>query len=165
MDNDFMFLSNLVLNQEAVNQIIEFNETTSEYGLTLSKNDATELVETRNEALSSNGRIEFGSGIINKIIYEFFDSPFMHQSDYANTLNELVETFYYFKNETLDKLSDDELISLMREYFDERCLGSVEMLKTRELELLAHNIRFGVEDFTNLDEPEEEEFFQEEDEG
>ncbi|WP_309446508.1 DUF6323 family protein [Desulfosporosinus nitroreducens] len=34
-----------------------------------------ELVETRTFSLKSNGRIEFGGGVIDKIIKEFCDSP------------------------------------------------------------------------------------------
>ncbi len=150
MDNTFLFFSNELINKVATTEIINCNEITYQYGLILSETEAQELVETRTEALNSNGRIEFAGGIIKKIIIEFSDSPYLSQFNYSETLNELIETFYYFKNETLDELSDDELISFMKEHFDHNCQGSVEQLQSKELEILAHNIRFGLNNNVGL---------------
>ncbi|MFT5872186.1 MAG: hypothetical protein ACI8WT_001116 [Clostridium sp.] len=147
MENNFMLIPAVMMNKLAITEIIKCNETTSRYGLMLSKADAQELVVTRSESLSSNGRIEFAGGIINKLIIEFCDSPFISQFNYAATLSELIETFYYFKNETLDEISDDDLILLMKEFFDENCKGSIELLQNRELEELARNIRYGVSNY------------------
>jgi len=146
------------MNTLAVSEIINCNEITSCYGLVLSQSEAQELVETRAEALNNNGRVEFAGGAINKLIIEFCDSPFLSQFNYATTLNELIETFYYFKNETLDEISDDELISLMKKYFDQKCQGSIELLQNRELEMLARNIRYGISGYANLCEDIDESF-------
>jgi len=161
MDTNFMLIPTVLMNKLAITEIISCNEITSRFGLILSQTDAKTLVETRSEALSSNGRIEFKGGIINKLIIEFCDSPFLSQFNYSDTLNELVETFYYFKNETLDEISDDELISLMKEYFDKNCQGSIELLQNRELETLAHNIRYGISDYANLSEDDDSSFDEE----
>jgi hypothetical protein len=161
MSNRVMLFPTLIINKLAITEIINCNEITLRYGLMLSQEEAQELVETRAEALSRNGRMEFAGGIINKLIIEFCDSPFLSQSNYAATLNELIETFYYFKNETLDEISDDELISLMKKYFDQKCQGSVELLQNRELESLARNIRYGISDYADLRE-DSENFFDEE---
>lgn len=150
MDQNFMLFPTVMMNKLAIREIINCNEVTSRYGLILSQAGALELVETRSEALSSNGRIEFAGGIIKKLIIKFCDSPFLSQFNYATTLNDLVETFYYFKNETLDEISDDELISLMKRYFDRNCQGSIELLQNRELEILARNIRYGISDYADL---------------
>lgn len=162
MDNSLMLIPTILINKLAITDIINCNEITSRYGLKLSHSEAQTLIETRSEALSNNGRIEFKGGTINKLIMEFCDSPFLSQFNYAETLNELIETFYYFKNETLDEISDDELISLMNEYFNQNCQGSVELLQNRELETLSHNIRYGLSDYADLCE-DTEEFFDEED--
>ncbi|MBR0597087.1 DUF6323 family protein [Sinanaerobacter chloroacetimidivorans] len=150
------FLPTELLRQAAITEVLKCNEITARYGLSLSAPEVHQLVETRDEVLKSNGRIEFSGGIINKLIIEFCDSPYLSQFHYAPTLNELIETFYYFKNESLDEISDDELLSLMKEYFDRRCQGSIELLQSRELELLARNIRYGTTDYTDLDYGEEE---------
>lgn len=151
-----MLIPTVITNKLAITEIIECNKLTSQYGLVLSQTEAQELVETREEALSDNGRIEFAGGIINKIIFEFCDSPFLSQYNYASTLNELVETFYYYKNETLDEISDDELISLMKEYFDHSCQGSLDLLQNRELDTLARNIRYGVKNYADVSNDTEE---------
>ena len=161
MDNTFLMNSTSIINKLAITEIIKCNEITSRYGLKLSDSQAKELVETRTEALRTNGRIEFSGGSINKLIVEFCDSPFLSQFNYAETMNELIETFYYFKNETLDELSDDELISLMKKYFDHNCQGSIELLQNRELETLAHNIRYGIS-YYEIQDDTTEEYFDEE---
>ncbi|MBE6023338.1 MAG: hypothetical protein E7231_08910 [Cellulosilyticum sp.] len=140
-------LTEQLLNQQSIGEILKCNEETAEYQLTLSKEEAILLMETRQEALRANHRIEIGGGTISKMIHFFRDSPYLSQYNYAMTLSELIDTFYYFKNETLDEISDDDLIELMKELFDGRCHGSIELLQGKEMERIAHNIRFGGWDF------------------
>lgn len=147
--------SNVMLERTAT-ELVRCNEITTQFGLKLSQQQAKELVCTRTESLKRNGRIEFMGGVLEKLIIAFCDSPFLSQTDYASILNELVETFYYFKNETLDELDDDELIEIMKQFFDETCRGSVELLQNRELEAVARNIRYGIADYLNIHEDEEE---------
>lgn len=163
MDNNFMLIPAFMVSKQAIAEIIKCNEITSRFGLTLSQKEAHELVETRSEALNSNGRIEFGGGIIDKLIIGFCDSPFLSEYNYADTLNELIETFYYFKNESLDSISDDELILLMKKYFDQKCQGSISLLQNRELEILTHNIRYGIDDYENIYDDTDEYFDEEND--
>lgn len=119
------------------------------------------MVETRNYSLKENGRIEFGGGVIDKIINEFCDSPYMSMHSYTEVLNELIETFYYYKNDTLDLIDDDDLIKFMRKAFDNACKGSPELLSGRELAAMAHNLRYGYKanhsEIATLNEQEEEE--------
>ncbi len=152
MDKKFLLSPILDLSQSGVDEIIKCNETTSRYGLVLSPDEARELVETRNDTLKGYGRIELGGGIINKLIEAFCDSPYITQKDYTNILNELIETFYYYKNETLDQLSDDELIDIMKDNFNNRCHGSLELLQNRDLDKIARNIRYDEDDYNNIDE-------------
>lgn len=161
MDKNFLLSPILDMSLAVVDEITKYNEITSRHGLVLSLAEAKELVETRNETLKSYGRIELGCGIINKLIEAFCDSPYISQKDYSNILNELIETFYYFKNETLDQLSDDELIDLMKNNFNNGCHGSLELLQNRDLDKIARNIRYGEDDYDNLDEDDgaEEYFF------
>lgn len=105
--------------------------------------NAVELVETRSLALKRNGRIEFGGGTIDKLIKGFCDSPYISKNNYTETLHELIEIFYYYKNETLDLVSDDDLINFMKKSFDGCCEGSLDLLCGRELANMASNIRFG----------------------
>jgi len=85
--------------------------------------------------------VELGIEVIKKIIAAFCSSPYIHAFEYAGILGELVETFYYMKNETRDLISDDDLISVMRELFDNQSRGSLELLRYRDLEEYARQLR------------------------
>ncbi|QHI73572.1 DUF6323 family protein [Aminipila terrae] len=130
---------------QAMEELRECNELTIGYGLQLSENQIKELVEKRFEALLENGRIEFGQGILKKLVTEFCDSPYIFQETYEDTLLELQDCFYYFKNESMDLISDDELISFMKHHFDGKCQGSLEYLSGTSLEELCRNTRYGYE--------------------
>jgi hypothetical protein len=136
------FASGLIQKQ-AVIEVIKCNDFTANYGLVLTPEQALELVETRFHALSENGRIEFGGGVIDKIIRGFCGSPYISRHNYTQTIHELIEIFYYYKNETLDLISDDDLIQYMKTAFDGICQGSLDLLSGRELYRLARNLRFG----------------------
>jgi hypothetical protein len=132
-----------LIQKQAVAELEKCNDLTVQFGLKLSQRDIVELVETRSLALSNNGRIEFGGGVIVKIIREFCDSPYLLMYNYAETLHDLIEMFYYYKNETLDLISDDDLIKFMKKSYDGICQGSLELLSGRELARMARNLRFG----------------------
>lgn len=150
-------ISTSIIQKQAVTEIIKCNDFTVNYGLILTHEQAVELVETRSYALKVNGRIEFGGGVIDKIIKEFCDSPYISKHNYAETLHELVEMFYYYKNETLDLISDDDLIKFMEKAFDGACQGSLELLSGRELAKMAQNVRYGyAPDYTEDDDIDEE---------
>lgn len=145
-----LFESNL-LEKQIFNEIFNCNEITIKYGLILHKEDVKEIFKTRNVALEKSGRIEFNGQIISKLIIAFCDSPYISQYNYSDTINELVEIFYNYKNETLDYIGDDELIEIMKEYFNNYCQGSLELLEGKVLYKIAENIRYGVKDYTNID--------------
>ncbi|EHJ01112.1 hypothetical protein CDLVIII_4605 [Clostridium sp. DL-VIII] len=138
------------LDKQVFNDILKCNELTHEYGLRLNEDDIKEIINTRNLALEKSGRIEFDGQIVDKIIMAFCNSPYISQYNYSDTINELVEIFYNYKNETLDYIGDDELIEIMKEYFDNYCQGSLELLEGKVLYKIADNIRNGVKDYTNL---------------
>lgn len=144
------FFQESLLEKNLLNEILKCNEVTKEYGLKLNENDIKEIVKTRNIALERSGRIEFNGQIINKIIESFCDSPYISQYNYSETINELVEIFYNYKNETLDYIGDDELIEIMKEFFDDYCQGSLELLEGKVLYKISDNIRNGVRDYTNI---------------
>lgn len=131
------------IQKQAVSEVIKCNDYTQRFGLVLTRAQAIELVETRSRALSENGRIEFGGGVIDKIIKAFCDSPYISMHNYTQTLHELIEIFYYYKNETMDLISDDDLIEFMKSAFDGVSQGSLDLLSSRELYRLAKNLRFG----------------------
>ena len=102
------------------------NEYTTQYGLILSDDQINNLLERRKETLKETGRIEFREGIIDKLIKEFCDSPYINKENYAETLYELIEMFYEYKNETMDLITDEELIEFMKKSFDGNAQGNLE---------------------------------------
>ncbi len=127
---------------KAAQKLLLRNEKTLRYGLVLTKEQAIELLDTQAYEQRYSGRLEFGEGPVGKLIDAFADSPYITRQNYAQTLHALVETFYYYKNETEDKLTDDELIDYMRGFFNGSCEGSIELLNSRELDSLARSLRF-----------------------
>ena len=103
-DNLMIFLSE----QQQMKLIRAANEYTERYGLYLTDNDIKELISRRRECLLEQQRVEFGKGILDKIIFAFCDSDFIYQENYAETIARLQSIFFLFKNESMDELTDDE---------------------------------------------------------
>lgn len=127
----------------ALQELRECNRITEKFGLTLAEEQIQRLVNERFDALRANGRIEFGEGILKKLVYAFCSSPYLAQPDYEDTIAELQEIFYYFKNECDDRLSDDELLAFMKQTFDGKAQGSLDYLAETSLEELCRDARYG----------------------
>ena len=138
MDDDFMML---LSDRNQMNLIRKTNEYATQYGLCLTDYDIRELLIKRRECLSEQQRVEFGTGILEKLIFAFCDSGFIYQENYAETIVRLQSIFYSYKNESLDELTDDELRSIMRDAFDGECQGSLDYLEETFLEQFARTIR------------------------
>lgn len=131
----------LALSQCRKQEVLRSNEYTSQFGLSLSEQDIEELMIVRRECLQEHQRVEFGKGVLEKLIYAFCDSSYIEQEDYADTLSRLQDIFYLYKNESMDELTDDDLIGYMRKAFDGICQGSLDYLEETCLEEFARNIR------------------------
>ena len=142
MDNSYLEIVNQRKQIEIAN-IKKCNEYTNKYGLILSDNQISNLLEKRKETLKETGRIEFREGIIDKLIKEFCDSPYINQENYAKTLYELIEIFYEYKNETMDLITDDELLAFMKKSFDGICQGNLEYLSGTILYKMRENFLRG----------------------
>lgn len=64
-----------------------------------------------------------------------------------DTIGRLQEIFYLYKNESLDEVTDDELIEYMVREFHETCGGSLDYLQDTVLDKFAREIREGNMDF------------------
>lgn len=128
-------------------KLLACNEYTKKFGVVLSDQEAALLVTERKASLKEEGRIEFGEGILSKLIYAFCDSPFIYQDNYTDTISSLQRIFYLYKNESLDEVTDDELIAFMKEQFDGVCKGSLDYLEDTSLEAFAREVRNGTRRF------------------
>ncbi|MCR1951118.1 MULTISPECIES: DUF6323 family protein [Clostridium] len=155
MENNIISIPDSYINKQTFLEIQKCNDETLHYGLKLSEEDIKIILETRKESLIKTGRVEFSGGLIQKIILAFCDSPYISQYNYIETIDDIIEAFYYYKNETMDEIGDDELINLMKNYFDNECQGSLDLLKYKYLDNIAHNIKYGVADYFNMDEDED----------
>ena len=129
--------------QYQVNQIMKTNEESKENGLTLTKEDATALVAARGDTLREERRVEFGDSISPKLIRTFADSSFINQEDYAEIIARLQEIFFLYKNESMDMVSDDELLGIMKNAFENESGGDLEYLEGTALEAFARSVRAG----------------------
>lgn len=132
-----------ITKQQMVDHILACNETTKAYGLALTQQQAFALVNTQQEALRKTGRIELNGNTINELIFAFCDSPYLLEQNYETTLQELIQLFYDYKNETWDMIADQTLIKFMKETFEEYCQGSLELLSGQVLPQLAYHIHSG----------------------
>lgn len=128
-------------------RIISCNALTASYGLQLSQQDTELLLQSRSQILSEQQRVEFSGGILPRLIECFCDSDYLRQDTYLQTLLELQELFYIYKNESLDLLTDDELLAFMKEQFNGVCYGSVEYLGDTCLDRFSAAIRAGYEGY------------------
>lgn len=127
--------------QEQVNALVNTNSYTQKFGVRLTQEEAKELVVSRKENLIEQGRIEFGEGVLTKLIFAFCDSPYIYQDNYVESIERLQEIFYLYKNESLDEVTDDELIDFMKNQFEGKCQGSLDYLEDTSLEEYARWIR------------------------
>lgn len=131
--------------------MIQTNQTTQRFGLSLTEQDAQIILEERQSALREQRRIEFGEGIAAKLIYEFCDSNYIDQEHYVDTIVRLQEIFYAFKNEMRDEITDDELLHLMKEQFEFLCFGDLDYLEGTCLSNFAQAIRAGYGGYKSTD--------------
>lgn len=137
-ERDFL---ELLSEHNQIQAIVEMNQKTERFGLTLTEEDAKMLAESRKTELREQRRVEFGEGILPKLIFTFCDSTYIAQEDYVDTIARLQEIFYLYKNESMDELTDDELLEYMKNAFDGECKGELEYLEGTVLEAFARNIR------------------------
>ena len=136
-----------LLERTQIQKVMESNQYTQQYGLTLSEQDAQVLAQERKSTLKEQRRVEFGESILPGIIYEFCDSAFISQSNYVESLIRLQEIFFQYKNEMLDEISDEELLEFMREQFENVCFGDFDYLEGTCLDIFSQAVRAGYDGY------------------
>lgn len=122
-------------------KILNCNKFTKSFGICLSNEEALSLLQSRKESLKEQQRVEFGESILEKLIFAFCDSPYIYQDNYSDTIERLLDIFYLYKNESMDEYNDDELLEIMKNYFDGICQGDLEYLEGTCLEIVGRNAR------------------------
>ena len=127
-----IILSSLNSNLEVIQEqeLLELNQNSSAYGLTLNKEDIKEIINSRNNTLKSYGRIELDINVTKSIIENLYKSQYTDRDDYVELINDLEEVFYYLKNETLDQISDIEIIEIIDEIYN-NCSGRIDIVQEK----------------------------------
>lgn len=123
-------------------ELLKSNSVSQKFGLALSPADTDMLAHMQTEALQQTGRIEFRGVILKKLALAFCDSPFIQPEDWVSTLAQFQTIFYELKNETGDRLGDDDLIFRMAARFNGTAGGSLNALESTPPEWF---LRFGEE--------------------
>ena len=133
MDDSFALVP-FFMQMAAAQQLRKCNSLTERYGLSLSEEQIQNIIVHRRDALKNTGRVEFGEGIAQKLIMTFCESQYLMQDNYEEVITELQDLFYFFKNDSEDSISDDDLISFMKKTFDGKAQGSLMYLSDITLE-------------------------------
>lgn len=142
MDNNFALKLFQAQLEETNEKLMMCNEYTIKFGLALTPGQIKNLMQSRFNSLKDTGRVEYNEGVLEKLIFAFCDSPYIFQKNYEETLAALQDCFYYFKNESHDLMSDDEIIENMKAAFDDPAEGSVEYLTDITLDDLYHKGKY-----------------------
>ena len=135
----------LMVREQFLSELHAANEKSARFGLKLSEKAMQALAQTRMRVLLGHGRVELGSSAVSAIVEAFCDSPYLQQEDYEETLAELLDAFYYFKNVSGERLADEELIAAMRAYFD-TFAGSIVGVTGTTLDAFCLARRFGLKE-------------------
>jgi hypothetical protein len=143
MEELFGLVPSDMIKSQLMQELRKSNSVAAPYGLALTEAEIVSIANRRMEALEAVGRVEFGSGVAGLLVREFCDSPYLTRENFEETILELMDAFYYFKNESKDLIRDDELIAMMKRFFDTTCQGSVEYLTGTTLEEICRSARAG----------------------
>ncbi len=122
--------------QAVKNALTELNGVISEYGLFLSVKQVNELAFAVQKALRESNRIEIGSGIMPVIAEEFSNSVFINQENYVSVLKEIISLFFKVKTAVCDSISDKNLVRLIKDYYENKAFGSVELMSEKDIDIL-----------------------------
>ncbi|AOY75848.1 DUF6323 family protein [Clostridium formicaceticum] len=143
--------------EDMIHEIMCTNAISESFGLYLSPQDSQEIIMNRNAILKEYERVEVDNEITQKIITQFCSSPYLQQTDYADTIMEIQTLFHHLKNELDDNIGDDELIEKLADLYNNNCFGALDLLQGRETEKIIKQYKFGDEDEQDIDLDMEEE--------
>ena len=129
--------------KQFINDIVKLNAKANNYGLAITEDIASEIAAYRKQALIENARFEMKSDAIYRLTSAFLESRYIDQKDFAHTIGELIDIFYFIKNETANEIPDDEVISEMLQIFTETCFGSMELMESKGLEKILRRYKHG----------------------
>ncbi|MCL1794150.1 MAG: DUF6323 family protein [Oscillospiraceae bacterium] len=127
-----------------IQKLVDLDAKANNYGLAVTEGIAREIAAYRNQALAENERFELNSDSMARLTSAFLETRYIEQEDFAATIGEIINLFYLIKNETENTISDDDLISIMLDTFQNNpCYGSIENMQSKGLEKILREYKFG----------------------
>ena len=133
---------NALVERKVIDNLLEINSYTQKHGLVITETIAKEIAESRQYALKNNDRVDFSSDTITRLVKAFSQSYYITQETFSETIGEIIDLFYFLKNEISDFLSDDDMISEMLIVFNETCFGVMEVMESKGVEKIIRKYRF-----------------------
>lgn len=128
MENNMFQELLVIMKAQEKSQLMLCNDYTEVYGLQLSEDQVTELVEYQSDALLRHKRFEFAGGILEQLVRGICTSSWVHQDNYLETLEELLDVFYEFRNLRGPEVGDQEILDLIVERFEDFSQGVSEYI-------------------------------------
>ena len=122
-------------------ELLAMNEELRGHNLALTRQDASDLLASRGRALKNQGRVELGAGVMQALLRRLAESAYITQENFVTMACELYEVFHFVKNETSDRVGDEELLDAVMLYFEKVCGGSAELLMGKGAERIVENFR------------------------
>ena len=88
----------MVQQQNQLGNLLKTNQKTEKFGLSISEQDAEMILQERKNALLEQKRIEFGEGIVQKIIYDEVPLLPIAYKNYTIGLQRNIEGFVFKPN-------------------------------------------------------------------
>ena len=138
-------VNSFTLNNDTLifDEIMKLNKITSRKDLVLTRVEALDLISNKNINLKEMGRVEFGLGILDKIICVFYDSAYIDRDNYLEMLESLTNVFYLYQSSFDNRLTDEEILNYMKKCFDSECAGSIELLENLSFDKLKQRLEDG----------------------
>lgn len=122
------------------NALIDLNGFLSEYGLALTDKQIKRLSDARVKALRASGRIELGEGIVPVLVREFSSCLFVNENNFADVIEKLTYIFFEVKTAVCDRISDKDLVRLMKDFYENRYFGFAGNFGERDVDVLVRLI-------------------------
>ena len=132
-----------LIERKLVDNLLEAAATAQKHGLVLTETMAKEIVASREQTLKDNDRVDFSSDTVTRLVKAFSESYYITQETFSETICEIIELFYFLKNEINDVISDDDMIREMLIVFNETCFGVMEIMQSKGVEKIVRKYRFG----------------------
>ena len=132
-----------LVERKLLDNLLEAATTAQKHGLILTEAIAKDIVAAREQTLKDNDRVDFSSDTITRLVKAFSQSYYITQETFSETICEIIELFYFLKNEINDVLSDDDMIYEMLDVFNNHCQGAMELMQNKGVEKIIRKYRLG----------------------